>query len=199
MKKYINLVKNFMKNKIVKRIWSCCTNLIICILLVLVIMSVYGNIKTQGKDFRAPSIGSYMWMSVLSNSMKPTFNTGDLVIARKVDVNDLKAGDIITFRWSTALATHRITEVIKDANGRVSFKTKGDYNNTEDQETLDSNYVVGKYMFRIPFIGYILAKLKGLAGVILIWILFAAVVGNEIYKHLKDSRQKKTEESVISE
>lgn len=196
IKKCINLIKRFIKNRIAKKVCDISINLIIVILVVVIGFSIYGNIKTNGKDFRAPSVGSYMWMSVLSNSMKPTFSTGDLVVAKKVDVKDVKVGDIVTFRWNTSLATHRIAEVIKDKGGNISFKTKGDNNNAVDEEVLKPSYVVGKYMFKVPFIGYVLTKLKGLTGVILIWVMFVLVVGTEIYKNVKDSRKKKIKDIV---
>jgi signal peptidase len=199
IKKCINLIKRFIKNRVVKKTCDICINLLIVLLVVVIGFSIYGNIKTNGKDFKAPSVGPYMWMSVLSNSMKPTFSTGDLVVAKKVDVKNVKVGDIITFRWNTSLATHRIAEVIKDKDGSTSFKTKGDNNNAVDVEVLKQSYVVGEYVFRIPFIGYVLTKLKGLTGVILIWVMFVLVVGTEIYKNIKDSKKRKIKDIVSEE
>lgn len=168
-----------------KRIFDFLGNLIIILLIVLVGFSIYGNIQTNGKGYRVPSIASYMWMSVLSNSMKPVFSAGDLIVDRKIGVRDLKDGDIITFVRGSSLATHRISEVIKDDRGNVSFKTKGDNNNVVDLEVVNSNKVIGKYIFKIPYAGYIFAKTKGLAGIILIWVMFISVVGTEIYRSLK--------------
>ncbi|GKU27202.1 S26 family signal peptidase [Clostridium folliculivorans] len=198
MKKVIENIRKMLSNKIVRKVWSYTSNLIIVLLIVLVGLSVYGNVKTKGKDFNAPSIGSYMWMSVLSNSMKPIFSSGDLIIDRKVDVKDLKVGDIVTFRWNTSLSTHRIVEIIKDGKGNVSYKTKGDNNNAVDQEAVNSVNVVGKYAFKIPLIGYILTELKGLAGIILIWILFFGVTGTEIYLRMKKSKEKKIEDVKVN-
>jgi signal peptidase I len=179
-----------------KKILNSFGNGIIVLLIVLVGFSIYGNIQTRGKAYRVPSIGSYMWMSVLSNSMKPVFSAGDLIIDKKVEVKDLKTGDIVTFVWGTSLSTHRIAEVISDNKGNISFKTKGDNNNVIDLDVVDSNKIVGKYAFKVPFVGYIFTKLKGLAGVILIWIMFISVVGTEIYRNIKTSKAKRIKEII---
>lgn len=179
-----------------KRIFDFLGNLIIILLIVLVGFSIYGNIQTNGKGYRVPSIGSYMWMSVLSNSMKPVFSAGDLIVDKKVDAKDLKAGDIVTFVWGSSLSTHRITEVIKDDKGNISYKTKGDNNNIGDFDVTSSNKIVGKYMFSIPFAGFILTSLRGLAGVVLIWIMFISIIGAEVYKKIKSSRINKINKTI---
>lgn len=115
-------------------------------------------------------------MTVLTGSMSPSINPGDIIIDKKIDAKAIKEGDIITFRASSnVLITHRIVEVISK-DGEISFKTKGDANNSEDEKLVDEEQVVGGYIFKIPYAGYI-SKLTGnIFGFILIIFIPACVL-----------------------
>lgn len=116
----------------------------------------------------APTVVGHEFMTVLSGSMTPTFDTGDVIVDRPVtpaQANDLHVGQIITFRTSyiyngkPLLITHRIVGVFKVKNratGQVQrlYVTKGDANNVEDKGTQSAQSIVGVYEFRIPKLGY---------------------------------------------
>ena len=100
----------------------------------------------------------YMPFSIQTQSMEPTIKAGDVVIGKEVDFNTLKEGDIITY-WTTVdeqkiLNTHRITKVISNGKGSVpSFKTKGDNNQIEDEDTVAAADIVAKYNSKISGLG----------------------------------------------
>ncbi|MBL4937502.1 signal peptidase I [Clostridium sp. YIM B02515] len=198
MKKIVENIRKVFGNKAVKRTLKYTGNVIIALLIVLVGLSVYGNIQSKGRDWAVPTVGSYRWLTVLSGSMQPTFNPGDLIIEKKVDPSSLKKGDVVTYMFGgNFLSTHRIIEVNKDDKGKYAFKTKGDNNQTADENVIPENMIVGKYSFRIPFVGFVLQKLKGLPGIIAIWLLFFYVAGSEVYRNIKESKKQKTEETVV--
>ncbi|MDD7792793.1 signal peptidase I [Clostridium sp. 'White wine YQ'] len=178
-----------------KKIFKYLSNIVIALLFILVIVAAYSNIQSKGKPGNLTSIGSYSWLSVLSGSMKPAFNPGDLIIDKKVDTTNLKVGDVITYMYGgNFLATHRITEVNKDPKGNLLFTTKGDSNNAKDDISISSSMIVGKYSFRIPLLGFLLLKIKGLPSVIGIWLLFFLVTGTEIYRIYKEQKKAKPSE-----
>ncbi len=87
-------------------------------------------------------------------SMWPTLNYGDIIIIYKVPQNELKVGDILTFKHSENghNVTHRIIEI--DENG--DYWTQGDNpNNTPDGYAISYNqqagkpFVVGKTIYMI--------------------------------------------------
>ena len=102
---------------------------------------------------------------VRSGSMSPTFDTGDAVIIRSLDaeeVAELRPGRIVTFRPadSTVLVTHRIVDVVENDSGRVSFMTKGDANESADSRRVASTDVVGVYRANVPRAGFLLFALQ---------------------------------------
>ncbi len=79
-------------------------------------------------------------MIVLTDSMvgdkDDSFNGGDLIFVKTVKPEDVKVGDVISFfdpnGNGSTVTSHRVVEVINE-DGKISFKTKGDNNNTEDK------------------------------------------------------------------
>ena len=96
--------------------------------------------------------------TVLSGSMEPNYHVGSLVYVVKVDPVDLRERDTITYVIDGGtVVTHRIQRVIYDENdpNAVSFITKGDNNSVEDGTPVQSQNVLGKVVFSIPYLGYV--------------------------------------------
>lgn len=197
MKKIIENIRRFTGNKIARRVCRYTGDVIIAVLLVLVAFSAIGNIQSKGTSWVVPRVGPYSWLTVLSGSMKPTFNPGDIIVDKKADTTKLKVGDVITYRMDAFVVTHRIAGITKDKKGRVFFQTKGDNNNIKDEGYVLSDLVVGKYLFRIPLLGFILQNLKGINGVICIWTLFVIIIGIELFKYIRSSKKQKKDETIV--
>lgn len=105
-----------------------------------------------------PEIFGYSQLVVTSGSMEPAFSAGDMILIRQEE--DYALGDIVTFRLSSGdLVTHRIVGSVEG-----SFITKGDANNTEDDELLDPQQIVGKLVTYIPAVGSFLLFLRTPVG-----------------------------------
>lgn len=115
--------------------------------------------------------------TIATPSMVPNINVADAVINIKVnDPNDLKVGDVITFRSSSPTSvgltiTHRIKAITEDEEGNVCYVTKGDNNNVEDETCARFYNVIGKVIIRIPGLGHIQRFLASGVG----WLLFILI------------------------
>jgi len=65
------------------------------------------------------------WFRIVSGSMRPLIDIRDRVLAKRVDPFDVQSRDIILFKNSNALVTHRIMERV-DKNRELFFLQKGD-------------------------------------------------------------------------
>lgn len=135
-----------------------------------------------------PGIAGLSGYYVQADSMEPTLKVGTLVLVRKCDFEDIKPGDIVTFRneESTMWCTHRVTEVVPEDK---SFKTKGDNNNIEDPFRTSYELVEGKVVKVIPIIGKVFEILNTTAARVI--MIVVAVVYSAIEIEL--SRNKKKE------
>lgn len=101
------------------------------------------------------NIFGYKSYIIKTNSMEPTISINDVVIAKKVEKEKIKTGDVITFLQNGEVITHRITKI--DENG--DYTTKGDNNNIEDTFKITFDNIEGKHILTIPYLGKIVQAL----------------------------------------
>lgn len=117
----------------------------------------------------------YRYYTVLTGSMSPTYNVGDMVFVQLREPEQINVGDVITFnpsQDSDAYLTHRVTEKLEnyEGTGVTCFRTRGDANGAEDTFLIDGDRVIGTVKFGIPFLGYIVRFL------IMRWYLIVPIV-----------------------
>ncbi len=98
-------------------------------------------------------IFKYKMIAIATNSMSPTYRRGDAVVYEKINVKDLKVGDVLVFQSSNVVVTHRITKIWHQGE-EYYFTTKGDNNNTEDIFHPREKNILGKVDYIIKYIGY---------------------------------------------
>jgi signal peptidase len=124
---------------------------------------------------------------VLSGSMTPTIDTGDLIVDNPVtpaQAKHLRVGQVATFLEaprSQSSITHRIVKV-EHHGGQTYYVTKGDANNAADTPARPASLVVGTYAWKIPRGGYFLDNLHNpiVLGLLLaapfLWLLAATLL-----------------------
>jgi len=150
-----------------------------------------------------PLPSDYNLYVVFSNSMNPTIQAGDLIFTKKT--NDYQTGDIITFLPTSYTKpsesiTHRIVSK-KEEGGVNYYTTKGEANPGSDPNPIPEDNIKGKYLFRIPFLGYPVGYAKTLPGLVIFIIIPAVVIiydeihklKREIIKRRKKGGKKKDE------
>ena len=86
--------------------------------------------------------------------MTPSIKKGDAVILKKVSARDkLKKGDVIAYQKDDNIIIHRIHEV-NSSNGKVSYITKGDANNSVDVDAVSEKQIRGVLKVKVPYIAY---------------------------------------------
>ncbi|MDL2324701.1 signal peptidase I [Ruminococcaceae bacterium OttesenSCG-928-A16] len=106
-----------------------------------------------------PRLFGVKMFSVLSGSMVPTYQVGDLLYAVPTPQADIQVGDAISFviNENLTVVTHRVVEI--DAQNGY-FYTQGDANNIRDGAPVSYKNVVGVVKFSIPKIGYLFMALN---------------------------------------
>ena len=134
--------------KIIKKIINVLTTLIIifgCIFLILYVCGIIPYV-------------------VLSGSMEPTIETGSLCFINKhTNINSIKEKDIIAFKLKDGtLVTHRAVKVTNKG-----ITTKGDNNENADSSIVTKKNYIGKNIFWVPKIGYVVTALQSTKGIII--------------------------------
>lgn len=115
-----------------------------------------------------PKVFGFARVIVISGSMSPAVEIGDLLIIREAD--EYITGDIITFKSNSSYITHRIIGF--DDESRAI--TKGDFNNVKDAAPVELKDIEGKIVLRIPKFGNVLRFLKTPLGMII--TVFAVIL-----------------------
>lgn len=104
-----------------------------------------------------PSVLGITPMVVQSGSMSGTaedhIEVGDMIFVGKAVPEELKVGDVISFKQGKIIVTHRIIEIQRDGVGALQFMTKGDANPSADTKPVHQDDLVGIYRSRIPKVG----------------------------------------------
>lgn len=175
---------------------------IMCIVLVpVLIINLTLIVKSYTNAEEVPDIGGYLPMIVLTDSMYPEIESGDLIICHTIAAEDVKVDDVISFfdpaGNGTSIVTHRVIEIVEE-NGEISFRTKGDFNNTEDKDLVPAENLVGIYQSRIAGAGKIAMFMQSTAGLIICVVLpIVLLVGYDIIRRRIYEKNKQTDTDAL--
>lgn len=162
--------------KIIKEIINVLTTLIICIGSLFIILYIFGIVP-------------YV---VLSGSMEPTIGTGSVCFINKnANIENIKEKDIIAFKLRDGtLVTHRAIKV--DNSGII---TKGDNNKVADSNVVNKENFVGKNLFWIPKVGYVVKAFQTTKGkIIAVAIIVLLLVSGFLFG--EDKNKEKTNKEL---
>jgi len=92
--------------------------------------------------------------TIISGSMRPTLEVGDVVIVATVSPRLIEAGDVIQYREPGGIrSVHRVVEV-QEIDGKLSFITQGDDNEEPDPNPVLPANLVGRMVFSVPRVGW---------------------------------------------
>ena len=178
---------------------------ILCIILIPVLLI---NITLIAKSYmnkdEVPSVGGVFPMIVLTDSMHPVIKSGDLIICKTAEAEDVVTGDVISFYdpmgSGTSVVTHRVMEIVTE-DGKISFRTKGDNNNAEDQVLVPADSLIGIYQTRIPKVGHVAMFMQTTTGLIVCVVLpIVLLVGYDMLRRRKyEKAQKQDTDALLAE
>ena len=157
---------------------------------------------------------------VASPSMEPYLMTNDIVFVRKIKEKNLKEGDIITFEtyveengfFGKIVVTHYIGS-IEEKDGETIYKTQAHRDlNTDnyDENWLDKNKqqidltfndILGKYAFKIPWIGHIIVFIQNIFKnpVLLVLAFLNIAIIYALYKVFKTKKNNENDDALKEE
>ena len=188
MKYDVDKISNKIKNK--KMAKKAVKYIVLVTLIILFIINLILSFDENTHIF-----GIYMF-NIVSESMEPTFYKDDLVIVKRCKMQELKKGDIITFKQDDRTISHRMIAITQE-NGEFKFITKGDNNDILDKETVEMKDVYGKVLFSVKKIGKFIHYIQNARGliniVIFIIIIYVLISLRDNQKNSRKIKRKKYE------
>lgn len=188
-----------MEKKIFRIVFKVIYQIIVIICLILAAVIIMQKVTDSNR-----SIAGYRIFRVITGSMEPEYDVGEVVISKEVPAKDIKVGDDIVYigrygEYSGKIIMHSIIAIDKDENGNYNFHAKGLHSSSvEDPQIKESQiYGVVKYKSKILTVLYKLAtNIYTVFVIILVLVLnvFIAFNGNR-----KEKVQKLSESTYIDE
>lgn len=188
-----------MEKKIFRIVFKVIYQIIVIICLILAAVIIMQKVTDSNR-----SIAGYRIFRVITGSMEPEYDVGEVVISKEVPAKDIKVGDDIVYsgrygEYSGKIIMHSVIAIDKDENGNYNFHAKGLHSSSvEDPQIKESQiYGVVKYKSKILTVLYKLAtNIYTVFVIILVLVLnvFIAFTGNR-----KDKVQKLSESTYIDE
>ena len=154
----------------------------------LVVLAVWSVLGVLGGLFLAVSV-PYLFgqrsLTVLSGSMEPQLDVGDVVVVDQVPPLEVRVGDIVTFRDpddASRLITHRVREIDVDGT-EVAFVTKGDANTSVEHWKVTTDGTIGRVRYHVWRLGYLMFWIRSPLGRLGMVVVPALLLGGfELYR-----------------
>ncbi len=112
-----------------------------------------------------PHVFGYRTMTMLTGSMAPGINPGDVTVAVQEPTSALAVGQIISYQIPVddhRVVSHRVVKVTRGPGGAVVVQTKGDHNPSADPWTaIITDPQVWTVRAVVPHLGTVIRTLRG--------------------------------------
>lgn len=167
--------------KILKHIGKMIYIFLFVMLIILIIFAVVQKTSDNRK-----SIGGIKIFTVITGSMIPVYDIGDILIVKEVIPEEIKVEDDIVYQgekgsFKGKTITHRVISIKKKEDGNYGIITKGVANFSQDPE-INQTQVLGKVIFKVPIMSFILKIITN----IYVWMFIPVII--LIRKNIKKIR-----------
>ena len=141
------------------------------------------------------NIFGFSYYNILTTSMQSTLPQGGFILVRETPGEKLQIGDDITFfKNANTIVTHRIIGIYQDYedSGQYGFRTQGTDNPSPDANITYEGNVIGKVVFHIPMLGFVLEYIAN--NVWFVVIGFALILALSYFLKIVFTPEKPKEE-----
>jgi signal peptidase I len=124
--------------------------------------AVLAIVISGGIFFFTPLIG-FSIAHTQGTSMEPGHKQGDLVLVRKIDGTQAKAGDVIVFKEGDIRIMHRVLQTFTNSSGEAMLVTQGD-NVPVPDHPIQASQVTSRLVTKVPLLGDASRLLHGAGG-----------------------------------
>lgn len=171
---------------------------ILYVLLVILVLLILIVVLLQRVSNNSLSLGGFRIFNIVTKSMVPKYDVGDILISKTIEPKDLKVGDDVVYQgkegsFAGKIVTHQIIN-IKEENGSYKFHTKG-LANTEEDPLVSQEQLIGKVLYKIKTISFISKIINNLYSFyFVIFIPIVLLIFIEIRRTILSFRKSKEED-----
>ena len=178
---------------------------VLCIILTPILIINCILIVKSFTSEEVPNVAGTLPLIVLTDSMYPLIESGDLIICHTAEPEEIQVGDVIAYfdpaGNGSTIVTHRVLEITEQA-GQIAWRTKGDNNNVEDRLLVTGDKLVAVYQdTRIPGFGNVALFMQTTPGLIVCVVCpILLLVGYDmIRRRMYEKSNKKDTDALLQE
>ena len=179
--------------KIIKIVLIILYQLLVIMALILTAIIVLQKVSDNNQ-----SIGGYRIFRVVTGSMEPEYEVGEVVISKEVDPKDIQVGDDIVYLGKTGdyagrIIMHNVIGIDTDENGNLIFHAKGLHSSSVEDPNIREEQIYGVVIYTSDFLTmvYNLAtNLYSVFFIIIVLVLNVFVAFNSPKKTKKKRKVK---------
>ncbi len=199
MKKALNIAKKVFT-------WALVIAAVFMMIFTVVSVNTFDRNDRSFFGFKAYIVLSDSMSSVQGDTSRGYFDAGDLVLVKEVDTATLKAGDIISYTSTNtenfgSTVSHMIREVVYGTDGSLEgFITYGTATDTNDENLVAPDFVLGKYSTKLPNVGSFFQFLKTTPGyIVCIFLPFLLLILIQGIDSIRLFRKYRAEQLAVIE
>ena len=134
--------------KVVKIISKILYQVLVILCLIIAAIIILQKISDSNK-----SIAGYRIFRVITGSMEPEYDVGEVVISKEVDPKNIKIGDDIVYlgtygEYSGKIIMHSVIAINTDENGNLNFHARGLRNSSVEDPQIKGSQIYGVVKFK---------------------------------------------------
>ena len=99
------------------------------------------------------SIAGYRIFRVITGSMEPAYDVGEVVISKEISPQDIKVGDDIVYlgsygEYNGKIIMHKVVAIDDDGKGNLTFHAKGLHDASIEDPQIKANQIFGVVKFK---------------------------------------------------
>ncbi|MEE3343053.1 MAG: signal peptidase I [Bacilli bacterium] len=162
------------KNNPILILWKIIKG-IATILIVLIVLTIFIQRLSNNKL----SLAGYSIYTVVTQSMVPKYQVGDMLLSKSIDPDTIKIGDDVTYQgkegdFAGKIVTHQVIAIDGTGPNKI-FHTKGIANTAEDP-TITGDQIYGKVVTKLTVLSIITKIISNIYGMFFFIIVPVVVI-----------------------
>lgn len=178
-----------MNTKILRGIIS-----LINFLITIVVIAIVGIILVQRFSNNNMSVAGFRIFTVVTESMIPKYQVGDVLLVRQKDTTEIQVGDDVTYMgkigsFANKIVTHQVINIESGENGKLNFITKGIANDKEDP-IVSEEQIYGVVEGKLKIITYLNGIINNMYGMYFFIIIPLAIIIFSEFRAFKEEDEE---------
>lgn len=183
-----------MITKLLKGIMSIIKSIVSIIIILIVAIILVQRFSNNNM-----SIAGFRIFTVVTESMLPKYEVGDVLLVKQTDPINIKVEDDVTYKgqvgnFADKIVTHQVINIENGEDGKLKFHTKGIANDAEDP-LVSEEQIYGVVQAKLKILTYLNGIINNMYGMyFLIIIPLAIIIFTEFRSFKEESKYIDDEE-----